>query len=64
MFSAFDIVYKTLVVTMRSMITLLRSMRIILMYLSNVLLEHLTIIIVVYGYTRESKISMASPDQR
>ena len=64
MFSAFDIVYKTLVVTMRSMITLLRSMRLILMYLSNVLLEHLTIIIVVYGYTRESKISMASPDQR
>ena len=64
MFYAFDIVYKTLVVTMRSMITLLRSMRLILMYLSNVLLEHLTIIIVVYGYTRESKISMASPDQR
>ena len=64
MFSAFDIVYKTLVITMRSMITFLRSMRIILMYLSNLLLEHLKIIIFVYGYTRERKISMSSPDQR
>ena len=64
MIFASGIMYKAWVVTMMSLMTLLRFMTWILIYLRNALLYHLPVIIFVYWYTLVRKISMSNTYRR
>ena len=64
MVSTYQIVYKSCVFTIRSLITLLRLLTCILLYQRNTFLEYLPMVVIVSVYIRVRKIYIVNYDLR